>query len=170
MKLSSVVPIIFAVMPLLQLSCANDKLKRHESIRIGWGRANKERFAYVVVPVKSNSCEVAIVADNEVLEKSIVQRPFPDLVRLAQTAKDEIGRLKHTRLSQTGEVRRLVVNYQNRSSSRQSFSLTGDIEDVLRVFEESRALRELLAVTSRNQPKDYRILDVPGPHKAMGNQ
>ena len=155
---------------LLTTSCTSARsTTQSELIRIGWGRADNERFAYLITPNTNNSCEIAIVVNGKILEKTALDRTFPELLKLAKTANEEIVRRKDQKQgSETEEVRRLAITYG--ATSDQSFSLKRNLADMLRVFEESKALHELLLFASRDQPKNYRILDEPGPHKAIGNE
>ena len=139
---------------MVMTSCTSHRPTQSESIKIAWVRADKERFAYVVVPSRNNSCEIAIVVNGKILERTLVERPFSELIKLARTSHNEIARWADLkRLPETEQLRRLSVEYGN--ANHQSFSLVCSLDDMLLVFEESKALHELLLLSSRDQPKDY---------------
>jgi hypothetical protein len=153
----------------LLMSCEANEAKRGEPpIRIGWWRANKELYAYVFRPTTSNSCEVAVDVQGKIRAGPFVAESLPALLSLTKRARHEVAALKPLGAGNKIQVYRLVVDCK--IDGGQTFTLQGPLQDMLKIFETCPALKQLLLLASDNQPKNYRIIDEPGPLKDAGQE
>ena len=153
----------------LTMSCGRDRADGSSSpIRIGWWRSDKELYTYVFRPTKSNAYEVAVAVRGEILDGPAVEESLPTLLSLVKKAHAEVAKLNQVNAGERSQTRRLVVDYE--MGGRQTFTLEGPLPDMLKIFGSASALRDLLRLASSNQPKNYRILDEPGPLKQMGKE
>ena len=149
------------------MSAEPNKLSRIQPlIRIGWSNSEKELFAYVFRPSKSNYCEVAVEEKGETLKGPLAAETIPMLLSLAKKAHEEVKAIKPSKTANQPQMWRLVVDYT--SDGRKTFTLHAPLPELFQIFDRAPALRQLLKLASANQAKNYRIIDDPGPAKDMG--
>ena len=140
------------------VSCATDLTGGYpESIRIGYGKPKHEYFSLEVWPLGSDLCIVGLQTPRGTQDGPVVGKSFPEMLSLVDAARDEVVQLQKRDLADGSEMRRLSVSFGSRTD--QVFSIEGGGRALHKIFRESPALRELLTLTSRSLPKNYRILD-----------
>ena len=160
-KLAFKIILFASFWPVLLMSCSTRKSTAVSPLRVSWWSSQRELYAYVIHSAASNRCQVAVFAGGSLLDGSLVEKSLPDLLALVKTAHKQVEALPPPNLLVTGEVDRVWVSYD--ATGRESFSVQGEIPDLLKTIHEAPALEELLLLLSRDQPKSYRMLDEPSP-------
>jgi hypothetical protein len=152
--------LLTTVMPVLMVGCVSKESKANDPVlRVSWWNSEQERYAYVIRPA-GNLWEVTVVTGGRTLEGPVLNTPLDELLSLAKTAQKQVATQPAPSPALPDETRRVVVSYGG-AEGKKTFWIQGSVPELLKTIRGAPALERLLLLLSRDQPKDYRMLDEP---------
>ena len=128
-------------------------------IEVKWWQSDRGETVYFIRPAKGNFAQVAVrIPGERPLNGPALDSSFAEMQALTKKAHEEVASHKELDLPFEHEKKsRVIVTYGG--GPNESFYVDGALTKLLTRIEECPALKKLLLLVSKGQPKEHRILD-----------